>query len=295
MKVLFLKGIQASGKSTYGKAFCEKNTNWVRVNRDSLRNMRGRYWLPKQERLISKWEQGCILDALRANMNVIVDAMNLNLKYYNKLRKAILIEFPDVKIESKIFDVSLNEAIKRDLKRENSVGKDVITSTYNKYIKVKNVPKLEQNPDLPHVIIVDIDGTIAHHNNKRSPYDGTKVDGDEPDNTIITLIEQYLYSFNSVTDAPTTRVVFLSGREDSCKGKTIEWIKGNTQLKRNEWEIHLRKTGDNRKDCIIKKELFEKYVKDKYYVDFVLDDRNKIVQLWRSLGLKCLQVQDGDF
>ena len=32
-----------------------------------------------------------------------------------------------------------------------------------------------------------------------------------------------------------------------------------------------------------------------YNVKFVLDDRNRVVEMWRSLGLTCLQVADGDF
>lgn len=57
----------------------------------------------------------------------------------------------------------------------------------------------------------------------------------------------------------------------------------------------MRVTKDFRKDCIVKKELFDKYVKDKYYVDFALDDRDQIVNLWRSMELTCLQVDYGDF
>ena len=45
----------------------------------------------------------------------------------------------------------------------------------------------------------------------------------------------------------------------------------------------------------IKREIFENYIRDYYNIQFVLDDRNQVVEMWRSLGLKCLQVQEGDF
>lgn len=48
-------------------------------------------------------------------------------------------------------------------------------------------------------------------------------------------------------------------------------------------------------DSIIKRELFEAHVRDTYAVRFVLDDRNQVVRMWRSLGLTCLQVADGAF
>jgi hypothetical protein len=57
----------------------------------------------------------------------------------------------------------------------------------------------------------------------------------------------------------------------------------------------MRETGDRRKDSIIKKEIFDRHIRDVYNIEFVLDDRNQVVELWRSLGLTCLQVADGDF
>ena len=37
------------------------------------------------------------------------------------------------------------------------------------------------------------------------------------------------------------------------------------------------------------------FIKDKYRVLFVLDDRNQVVDMWRDIGLTCLQVADGNF
>ncbi len=33
----------------------------------------------------------------------------------------------------------------------------------------------------------------------------------------------------------------------------------------------------------------------KLFIEYVLDDRTQVVDLWRSLGLTCLQVAYGDF
>jgi hypothetical protein len=57
----------------------------------------------------------------------------------------------------------------------------------------------------------------------------------------------------------------------------------------------MRKTDDNRKDCIVKKEIYETFIKDKYNVLFVMDDRNQVVNMWREQGLTCFQVADGNF
>jgi hypothetical protein len=57
----------------------------------------------------------------------------------------------------------------------------------------------------------------------------------------------------------------------------------------------MRKKGDFRKDSVVKKEIYEKYIKDNFNILFCLDDRNQVVNMWREIGIKCLQVQDGDF
>jgi hypothetical protein len=57
----------------------------------------------------------------------------------------------------------------------------------------------------------------------------------------------------------------------------------------------MREAGDSRKDSIVKQELYEKHIEPSYDVFVVLDDRNQVVDMWRSLGLVCLQVAPGDF
>jgi len=58
----------------------------------------------------------------------------------------------------------------------------------------------------------------------------------------------------------------------------------------------MRKEDDMRKDAIIKRELFDNFIEGKYQIEFVLDDRNQVVDLWRNeLKLSCFQVYYGDF
>lgn len=121
MKVIFTQGLPASGKSTWAKDYCKNNHNWIRVNRDDLRHMRGQYWIPKQEELITDWEHNCIINALDRGFNVIVDATNFNIKYLDNLKRIITLKHL-VDFEIKFFDITLEEAIKRDLERCNSVG-----------------------------------------------------------------------------------------------------------------------------------------------------------------------------
>ncbi|NDD85793.1 polynucleotide kinase, partial [bacterium] len=87
-------------------------------------------------------------------------------------------------------------------------------------------------------------------------------------------------------------VIIVSGRDDSCRDVTRKWLEDN-YIPYD--ELHMRKTDDDRDDRIVKKEIFDAWIKDRYNVKFVLDDRNRVVEMWRSLGLKVLQVGEGDF
>ena len=40
--------------------------------------MRGDYWVPKQEGLITEWEYVCLKAAMENNFNVVYDSTNLN-------------------------------------------------------------------------------------------------------------------------------------------------------------------------------------------------------------------------
>lgn len=135
-------------------------------------------------------------------------------------------------------------------------------------------------------IIVDIDGTIAHRG-ERSPYDLTKVLEDKEDFIITSLIEE----LSSAKCPPD--VVIVSGRDEVCRQDTEKWLnKHNIKYS----ALYMREHKDNRDDTIVKKELYEKYIKEEDNpVWFVLDDRDKVVKMWRELGLKCLQVAEGNF
>lgn len=133
-KVIILQGIPGSGKTYYAREFVKGKTDCVRINRDDLRNMRGDYWVPNQESLITDWELGALESALKRKFNVVYDSTNLNPKTLKKVEE-IIKNHSDYEIEYKLFDTPLDVCIERDSKRERPVGKMVITNFYNKYIK----------------------------------------------------------------------------------------------------------------------------------------------------------------
>lgn len=134
-KIILTRGIPGSGKSTWAKKWVEEDpTHRVRWNNDDFRRMLGLYWVPERENLVSIVMSDFIYYAMTLGYDIVIDNMNLNKKYWdfiqdqiNSLNKRYTLEFKD------FFDVSLEECIERDSKREHTIGGKVITETYNKY------------------------------------------------------------------------------------------------------------------------------------------------------------------
>lgn len=283
MKIIYTVGLPASGKSTWARTFTEKNPDWIRVSRDDLRNMRGKYWIPKQENLITKLETMCIIEALRDGKNVIVDATNLNKDRVKNQIEMLKQAFPDLTAQSKRFDIDVEEAIKRDLQRPTSVGEKVIRGMYEKYLAPEPVVYIEDE-NLPKAVIFDVDGTLAKMNG-RSPFDWDRVSEDLPKTNIINLAKLY--------KSAGYKIIIFTGRDGIARLDTKEWLVDN-EVPYD--DVFIRPRGDQRKDSIIKKELFEENIRGKYYIELVVDDRDQVVKMWRKeLGLTCLQVDYGNF
>jgi len=242
--------------------------------------MRGEYWIPKQESMISAWEKASVISALMSGYSVVIDATNLNPKYIDEWKK--ISKLHNAPIEYKDFlDVSVATCIERDKKRANSVGEKVIRGMYEKYLKT-SIPKYKPNALSPKAFIFDIDGTLARMND-RSPYDWNKVN----DDTVIKQVNSVLLALS----VQGYHIIIFSGRDGSCEGATKKWLSDNG-IPYNYFDI--RPEGDTRKDSIIKQEMFDK-IKDKYNVIGVFDDRDQVVRMWRDLGLQCFQCNYGEF
>jgi hypothetical protein len=137
-------------------------------------------------------------------------------------------------------------------------------------------------------IIVDIDGTLAMRT-ERGPYDWDRVSEDTPNRPIVEIVNAL-----QVSMGPTVSVVFVSGRKNVCRMKTLEWLK-RFMLNESPWSLHMRGDTDNREDAVMKEELYREHIEPEFDVIAVFDDRQQVVDMWRSLGLTVLQVAPGDF
>lgn len=308
-KLIVLQGPPCSGKSTWAREYIQgKEKTTIIVSRDAFRlhfcgsnaNKMFTDMDSNRENLITQLESMSIESGLKAGFNVIVDATNLNVKTINRMYKlADGAGIPRDQIEFKEFYVPFNEALARDKARKesggHSVGKRVLQRFYERYYPDKYKEEMKktvspfryfQQPDLPKAVICDLDGTLAWMQG-RSPYDGTKVDED--------LIDPQLKVLLTFLRHVDVKVLFVSGRENTkeCSEKTIQWL--HQHFGDFDYELFMRKEKDYRGDEIVKKEIYDSFIKDKYYIISVFDDRQKVVDMWREEGLLCCQVAKGDF
>ena len=301
-KLLILVGAPGSGKSTFARYFLRTEDNWIRVNRDDFRLMQfgDSLMIPFYEERISKMVEASVLTLLKSDTNVIIDATNTSLRTIQDMIHTYT-EYADISF--KVFDLPVDELVKRCDKRYEETGKFISKSVVERNVanlkhtlerfdfapiprkvQVATTSYATQDKNLPKAVICDLDGTLSLLNG-RDPYNAATCDNDllnEPVAAVLKMAKQRGY-----------QVILLSGREDKFREPTVRFLDKH-QIGYD--LLLMRTSNDFRKDNIIKRELFEGEIQGKYFVEFLLDDRNQVVDMWRKdLHLPCFQVNYGDF
>lgn len=140
-KIIILQGPPASGKSTLAKKLHEEDQSKVIVSRDAIREARGEYWIPNQEKYISDVEEFMVVSALEHGLTPIIDATNLNKKTIGKWE--VIADLHEAEIEYIKCIVPYEEALTRDKDRKRSVGEKVVTDFYERYFP-EMITKVEE-------------------------------------------------------------------------------------------------------------------------------------------------------
>ena len=146
-KIIFVRGIQGSGKTTWAKAWAlEDPENRLRISWDDIRNMLGKYWVPNREKIVKLTSIRTLEYAMMEGYDVVIDNMNLSensikdfieaVRHHNRyVEDTPETECSKYSIEYKDFKTPLEVCIERDSKRENPIGEEIIRNTYNRHIK----------------------------------------------------------------------------------------------------------------------------------------------------------------
>ena len=141
------------------------------------------------------------------------------------------------------------------------------------------------------IVIFDIDGTLAdvseriHHVKNKPKNWNAFFQGMAQDKAIHSMVR-----LCNILYASGIQIILCSGRSEEHRGQTVEWL---TQQGVNYHDLILRKDKDRRPDTTVKREMLAAI--DKNQILFVVEDRSRVVEMWRSEGLVCLQCAPGEF
>ena len=151
--------------------------------------------------------------------------------------------------------------------------------------------KLDVKTNLPNAYIFDMDGTLSdvthrvHFITDNSKDWDAFFEGIEKDNPKLDVL-------NTLKElSRENTILIVTGRHAKYRQVTMDWLdKYNVP-----YDILItRKDSDFREDTIIKQEIYNNEIKNKFHVVGVFDDRTRVVKMWRGLGLTCFQVAQFD-
>jgi predicted kinase len=280
-KLVVCKGLPGSGKSTFAKAYQAEHPGTIRVNKDEFRaTLHDNVFTKGNENFVLAMRDHAIGLALGAGRSVVCDDTNLAPKHLARMEEIAAKHGATVEIKD-FTDVPLETCIQRDLARPRSVGERVIRGMHRQFLEPKPTPPA-YDPALPPCIIVDLDGTLAlFDRDKVSPYD-RDFSKDEVNQALYNVLVRFMGSH---------RIIILSGRKDTFKEETESWLADHNVIYAG---LYMRRADDNRKDAVVKEELYNEHIKEKYNVVAIFDDRLQVCRLWWKLGLPLFRVGDPD-
>lgn len=147
--------------------------------------------------------------------------------------------------------------------------------------------------------IFDLDGTLALCDHRRHFVENRANRWDEfyaacvddvPNDPVIGVMR--------ALQLCNAEIYIFSGRSDAVFDETTKWLDKYVAKVEfgNFWNLTMRKSGDYTPDDVLKKKWYDElpqFDKDRLVATF--DDRDRIVKMWRDLGITCFQVAPGDF
>lgn len=273
-----LRGLPASGKSTEARRIVTESGNFGRINRDDLRKMifNGN-WSQKRESAIVDIEKAIAKVLFDYGWSALIDDTNLtdkHLRLWQGFAQGYAVEF-----QVQNLDTPIEECIERDARRTGSerIGKAIILRMAAKAGLIDWGSK--------DIAIVDVDGTIAsgthreHHLVGKKNWDAyfSEMDKDEPIDFVINWVKELAKDYT---------ICIVSGRPDTYQFETMHWL----------WHhnvpydyIFMRPGNSKEDDTVVKKNILDMLPKDK--IKIVLDDRPKVVRMWKEQGLFCIPVR----
>jgi len=285
-KLIVMVGESGSGKSTRANEILAEGLasgrKIVRVNMDNIREMffgKDSSWDIRLKghnaKLVGQVEKHCATLGLNSGFDVIIDDINLSDRAQNSW-KQFAGTYDEVELEFVRMDTPFEVCVQRDAARHGRehVGRAVIERQF----LTSGRAQFGTKP----IVICDLDGTLFGHEGVRSPFDETQVHRDWPYTVVMDWVDEL---------AKDNSIVLVSGRHASCGDGTMQAL-ANYGVPYD--HLLMRNSGDNRPDTVVKQELLNGMLKcgvTKKQITCVLDDRPKVIRMWKENGLKVYPVR----
>lgn len=290
-RMTLMHGIPAAGKSERAKEIMKEQGGTVRINKDLLRTMlHFDKFNGKNERITSDVAYKLAEFLIGKNLNVIIDDTNLNPTVHQSWKD--LGHMLGAKVHTEDIDTPIGECLVRDGNREKSVGSHVIIKMALQYKEFMKGQK---------VVLCDLDGTLCDVEHRRhfltddpnrkdwkSFFEGLPQD---------TLREDVAEKVMTAMSENKAHLILVSARPEEYREATMNWLAEQGQKYQGKFPsfvtLIMRADNDSREDSIIKKEIYDKYLKDLDIVK-IFDDRPRVIRMWESLGLPVEDVGNGE-
>lgn len=143
-------------------------------------------------------------------------------------------------------------------------------------------------------IIFDIDGTLANLDHRlhylhdrpkgwKGFHKGVREDTVYED--VVWLLKMF--------QAKGCRIIISTGRSERQREDTVWWLENVAEVSYD--VMYMREKDDYRDDALVKKDMLDQMRLDGYNPYMVFDDRDRVVNMWRENGIRCMQVKPGDY
>lgn len=282
MKLIMMRGLPASGKSTKAEEIIASGGEWYRVNRDLLRKMlHNNIFTHLREKVTIDMQELIVAKLLSEGKNVIVDDTNLGEKHEDMWRGAADQFGATFEIIDMMKDIAVDECIERNCSRPDRVPDGVIENMalqyrYHPYKKI---------------VVCDIDGTVADLSHRLEYARGEKKDWKK----FFSLLSEDAPRkdiYNSAKDLSVETealFVFVSARPEDYRAETEAWL---SKYEMDYDNLIMRRKGDKRQDTDVKSDIYNRYLRQ-YDIVRVFDDRPSVIRMWREKGLEVEDVGNG--
>lgn len=284
-KMIIMRGLPASGKSTLAKQLMEDSGNLVRINKDLLRTMLHFDKFSGKNESLTRLAAFVVTECfLTAGKSVIIDDTNLNPKTLQNW--VDLAKHHEAKIEYQDIETPVEECIARDASREKHVGKTVIQKMalqYKDYLKGEKV------------VVCDLDGTLCDIKHRLHFVKGVEkkdwkgffenIPGDFVRPEVYHDLLEVLLSGEK-----PYKLILVSARPEDHRKATEKWLEDNFSYEYT--ALIMREAHDSRPDTEVKSDIYDKYLR-KLDIVKIFDDRPSVIRMWREKGLEVEDVGGG--